>query len=227
MRLKIAAICPACQSPHPDEVEPGVKVTCPDCDEVYRAEVPEVAPTTARARAAAKKAAPAKKKPRTKGADKLGKLIEVFSPAQKRALIMTVAIAAGVIGAGVMIFALVGTDPDVQPWVLGGGGVLVLIAVLRVLLLRFGGLGDVFEVRKNGVRYKTRKAEQFLFWEEMETIDIRREVETPGNMKYEIYLIGSETIHLTPAFLKTLDDPRALIKALKRYSGKDFETAVG
>jgi hypothetical protein len=226
MRLKIAALCPACQAPHPEEVEPGVKVTCPECEEVYRAEVPEPGTTTARARAAAKKAAPAKKKPRAKGSDKLGKLLESFSPSQKRALVLTLAIAAAVIGVGVMIFALVGTGPDVQPWVLGGGGVLVFVAAVCLLRMRFGGLGDVFEVRKNGVRYKTRRGEQFLYWEEMLDIDINREVQVGGRMKYEIFLVGSETIHLTPNFLGSLDDPLALIKAIKRHSGRDFSTAV-
>jgi hypothetical protein len=226
MRLKIAAVCPACQSPHPEEVEPGVKVRCPECEEVYRAEVPEPGTTTARARAAAKKAPPAKKQPRAKGADKLGKLIEQFSPAQKRALFLTVAIATVVIGVGVTIFALVGTGPDVQPWVLGGGGVLLFLAVVCLLVLRFGGLGNVFEVHKNGVRYKTRRGEQFLYWEEMLDIDINREVQVGGRMKYEIFLVGSETIHLTPSFLGSLDDPLALIKSIKRHSGRDFATAV-
>jgi hypothetical protein len=226
MRLKFLPVCPACQSQHPEEVEPGTKIKCPDCDEPYRAEIPEVAPDTARSRAAAKKSSGKKKKSSAYKIENLGKLIESFTPAGKRAMLLTIAIGAAVVGAGVAIFALVGTGPDVRPWVLGAGGVLLLIAVACVLRLRFGGLGAVLEIRKKGVLYKTRKIEQFLFWEEM-TIDINREVQADGSVKYEIYLIGSETIHLTPAFMGSLDDPRALIKSLKQHSGKDFETAVG
>jgi hypothetical protein len=227
MRLKFLPLCPACQSPHPEEVEPGTKIKCPACDEVYRAEIPEVAPDTARSRAAAKKSSSAKKKPRAYTIDNLGKLLDQFSAAGKRAMLLTVAIGAAVVGAGVAVFALVGTGPDVRPWVLGVGGALLLIAVACVLRLRFGGSSAVLEIHKKGVLYKTRTAQQFLFWEEMATIDIRREVQADGSMMYEVYLLGSETIHLTPAFLASLDDPLGLIKALKRHSGKDFEIAVG
>jgi hypothetical protein len=226
MKLKFVPVCPACQSEHPEEVEPGTKVTCPDCDEKYRAEIPEVAPDTARSRAAARKAAPKKKKKSTYTIGNLGKVIEVFSPAGKRAMTLTVAIGAAVVGAGVAVFALVGTDADVRPFVLGAGGVLLLVAVAFMLRLRFGGLSSALEIRKKGVLYRTRKEEQFLFWEEM-TIDINREIQVDGSVKYEIYLVGSETIHLTPAFLGLLDDPRALIKSLKQHSNKDFDTAVG
>src|SRR5262245_745599 len=90
MRLKISVICPACQAAHPEEVEPGTKLTCPECDEVYRAEAPEVAPSTAKSRAAAKKSSSGKKKSRARKGGDLGKLIERFAPHQQRAMSMAV-----------------------------------------------------------------------------------------------------------------------------------------
>src|SRR5262249_21412161 len=144
--------------------------------------------------------------------------------------LLSIAIGTGVLGLIACIVALVGVDRDVRPWVLGVGGVLFLIAAVCLVLLQLGGSSAFFEVRKKGVRYKSGKTEQFLFWEEMETIDIRRVILPPGRhggkVKYEIFLVGSETIHLTNAFLSRLDYPGGLIKALKRHSGKDFETAV-
>src|SRR5207244_898864 len=101
------------------------------------------------------------------------------------------AIGAGVLGAVVCVVALVGVERDARPWVLIGGGVLFLVAVVCLLMLRFGGSGAFFEVRKKGVRYKSGKTDQFLFWEEMEAIDIRRVILPPGRhggkVKYEIY----------------------------------------
>jgi hypothetical protein len=225
-------------------------VTCPDCDEYYRAEAPEPSDPVARPRdrsAAAKPARasspPAAKKPsrdddlpaaekkgRAMKSDRLGKLIQRFAPSQNRAALLSLAIGGGVLGAIVSVVALVGVERDARPWVLGVGGVFFLVAAVCLLLLQLGGSSAFFEVRKKGVRYKNGRTDQFLFWEEMEAIDIRRVILPPGRhggkVKYEIYLVGSETIHLTNAFLSRLDYPGGLIKALKRHSGKDFETAV-
>ena len=227
MKFKFAPLCPACQAPHATEVEPGTKITCPECDEVYRAEVPEVGTSTARARSAGSKKPAAKKKARrARSVADLGKLIEQFGAHQQRALLLTVAIAAGAIGLVVCLVGLVGVGESLQPWVLGGGGVLLLVAVVSLLLLRFGGSNSFVEIRKKGVRYVTRTTEQLLLWDDLDGLDIRREIVAADHVKYEVFLMGSETIHLTPAFLATLDDPLALIKALKRYSGKDFEMAI-
>src|SRR5262245_50576373 len=241
MKLKICPICPTCRAPHDTEVDPGTKVKCPDCEQVYRAESPE--PTdaagqpqdrspTARVAARAEEPPPAKKKASGRKSNKLGKLIERFAPTQNRAALLALAIGGIVVGVIINIVALVGVGQDARPWVLGVGGMLLLVALVCLLRLQFGGSRAFFDGHKKGVRFKRGKLEQFLFWEEMETIDIQREIQGPGgrgagSVKYEVYLIGSETIHLTRSFLGSLDDPTALIKALKRYSGKDFETMVG
>jgi hypothetical protein len=251
MRLKVVPICPACRAPHDREVDPGIMITCPDCDEHYRAEAPEPSdavdgprdrtPSGKAARtddkpAEKKKPKPAKKpdaekKPRAKKGDKLGKLIERFSPSQNRAALLTIAIGAGVAGLITGIVALAAVDRDIRPYVLGAGGVLWFVAAVCLLMLKFGGSNAYFDVFKKGVRYKNGRTDQWLYWEEMESVDIRRVILPPGRhggkVKYEILLVGSETIHLTNAFLSRLDNPSALIKALKRHSGKDFETAYG
>lgn len=239
MSIKVCPVCPACKAPHNEEVEPGTKITCPDCDQVYRAAAPEPSDPITRPRdrsGAGRKPAPepAAKKPKKKAparsADNLGKLIERFGADRKRAVLLAVAIIAAVVAIGGVVFAFVGVDADTQPFVLGGAGVPLLVTVVCLLKLRFGGLDAFFEIRKKGVRYKTRRNDQYLFWDEIESIDIQRVVGNPGRragMKYEVILVGSETIHLTSAFLAKLDDPRALIKALKAHSGRDFETAVG
>lgn len=248
MNIKVCPVCPTCRAPHDREVEPGTKVKCPDCDQVYRAEAAEGGgPVTGpRDRSAgqkaartqdppaAKKKAPAdappakKKKPRAKKSGDLGKVIERFTPGMNKAAILSVAIIAGILAAVVTVVALVGLDKDTRPFALGGGGVLLLVSVVCVLMLVLGGSSDYFEVCKKGVRYKTRRAEQYLLWEEIEQIDIRRVIQGPGKggggVKYEVFLVGSETIHLTNSFLGSLENPSALIKALKRYSGKDFDT---
>jgi hypothetical protein len=60
-KLKVCPVCPMCKSPHDREVDPGSKVTCPDCDEVYHAEAPEPSEKVARPmeRSPGKRAAPA------------------------------------------------------------------------------------------------------------------------------------------------------------------------
>src|SRR5437588_5183057 len=121
MRLKVCPVCPGCRAPHDKEVDPGTMVTCPDCDEYYRAEAPEPSDPVARPRdrsaagtkparagdppAAGKKPAraddppAAEKKTRARKSDRLGKLIERLAPSQNRAAILSAAIGAGVLGA--------------------------------------------------------------------------------------------------------------------------------
>src|SRR5438105_381578 len=115
MAVKVCPVCPACKAPHSEEVEPGIMISCPDCDQRYRAEAPEIGTEAAGLRGRAGKrrdAAPppaAVKKPRVKKSEKRGKLIEVFAPFGKRAVLLMVAIGAAVLGVGTTIFALVAT----------------------------------------------------------------------------------------------------------------------
>src|SRR5262249_51232684 len=127
MRVKVCPVCPGCRAPHDKEVDPGTMVTCPDCDEYYRAEAPEPSDPVARpgdrsaaanpARASSPPAAQnpardddqpaAQKKGRVMKSDRLGKLIERFAPSQNRAALLSLAIGGGVLGAIVSIVALV------------------------------------------------------------------------------------------------------------------------
>jgi hypothetical protein len=248
MNIKVCPVCPTCRAPHDRVVEPGTKVKCPDCDQVYRAEAAEGGGPVAgpRDRSAGQKAArtqdppaktkkappeeaPAKKKkPRAKKSGDLGKVIERFAPGKNKAAILSIAIIAGILAAVVTVVALVVLGKDARPFGLGGAGVLLLVAAVCALMLMLGGSSSFFEVCKKGVRYKTRRTEQYLFWEEIENISIQRVIQGPGkgggSVKYEVHLVGSETIHLTNSFLGSLENPSALIKSLKRYSGQDFDT---
>src|SRR5262245_44799040 len=100
MSIKVCPVCPACKAPHDEEVEPGTKIKCPDCDQVYRAEAPEPSDAVARPRdrsgAGRKPAAePPPKKPQKKAparkADNLGKLIERYAPDHKRVMLLAFA----------------------------------------------------------------------------------------------------------------------------------------
>lgn len=60
-KIQVCPVCPTCKSPHDQDVDPGVMVTCPDCAEKYRAEAPEPADPVARPQART----PAARKPAT------------------------------------------------------------------------------------------------------------------------------------------------------------------
>lgn len=170
--------------------------------------------------------------------DPLGKLIEEFRPSKNAAALLTVAIIAGLFAVVAAVVAFVGVDAGERQYVLGASGVLAVVALGCVGLLKLGGSGEAFEVRKKGVRHRTRAGEVYLYWDEIEDIQIKRVIHVQGvkeaayslnrrgHTDYEVRIYGSEEIHLTNRFMAKLDRPTDLIKMLKKCSGKDFAMGV-
>jgi hypothetical protein len=166
-------------------------------------------------------------RPARKRRDPLGKLVEEYRPS--KAVLLMGALAAPILGAVAGVGGMLALDRDQWVGAMVTAAAFALVGLACVALLLFGRTNSMFAIHERGVRFQVRRNSTYLLWDEIEEIDIRRVHRIVGRTtkaRYEVLLIGSETIHLKNWFLNALDDPNGLIKTLKRHSGKDFETAA-
>jgi tetratricopeptide (TPR) repeat protein len=115
-------------------------------------------------------------------------------------MLITIAIAAVVIGVIVCVVGLVGVGSNLQPFVLGGGGVLLLVGVVCFLMLRFGS-NAFFEIRDLSRLALGRVAhEQYRF----------------DDARYYYHLVPGDSERLPEALYES---------ATSRYESKDYAGA--
>ncbi len=164
------------------------------------------------------------------GQDPLGKPVARYSSNGRALVLVATAVILGLIGgwllgaAGPLASALLET-PDGRPYaVVGWALILVALPVMAYGVFR---LGDVFEIRRRGVRFAEGRRVTELSWDEVWEIEVLKEVvRYKGTRRtyWDIHIRGMpEMIYLNRRFLQQVPNVTTLVSLLRTHSGKEVQ----
>jgi len=166
----------------------------------------------------------------------LGKLINQHQANLAAALVVGGIV--GLFGIGALIYAL--TQSPVSTTFLIIGTAALLLAIL-VPAKNAASFGHRLELRKRGVRFVEPGKVSEFYWDEVATIEVKRTDQTNLGMvtvrkrssnavrpsgpltttewDVTIHATDGRSMHLRPAFMRTVRDPKGLISQLKLRAG--------
>ncbi len=168
--------------------------------------------------------------------DPLGELIKKYHVTLASVLVVSGAV--GVVGLGVLAYALI-RDPWSPAFALVGAAVLLCAGAL--LVMNVFNVGRRLELRKRGLRFVEAGVETELFWGEIADVEVNRTdatslgvatvekrssdaVSPSGLLTKTEWLVTIHTrdgrsVRLSRMFLRMVPDPKELISNLRMRSG--------
>jgi hypothetical protein len=173
----------------------------------------------------------AKERDRDASSDPLGKPLARYSTNGRSVMLVVVAVVLGLSGAATLGGAealawRLADSTDGTPYVIVGWA--LMLAGAGTVAWGVYYYGRSFEVRRKGVRFSRRGSVTELRWDQIEHIEVQRTIilyrgRPTGRYRWEIFICGWDTIHLTPSFLQLVRSVTELVSILKVQSGRPID----